>query len=88
MRRNLFELRVILWGIVADLEDFLYPWKTSTPPPWAVERYRLDNFIRSPEDIDAEHEMYFDWLKCQEQKIQEIEKDVINLNKRVSKLEN
>lgn len=87
MRGKLFELRVVLWGIVADLEDSLYPWKTSTPPPWAVERYRLDNYIRSPEDIDAEHEMYFDWLKCQEQKIQEIEKDIINLNMRVCKLE-
>lgn len=88
MRRGrLFELRVFLWGMAADLEDALYPWKTSTPPPWAIDRYNLDNGIRSPEDIDTEYELYFDWLKCQEQKIQEIEKDIINLDKRVRKLE-
>ncbi len=87
MKGRLFELRVVLWGIVADLEYKIYPWKTSTPPPWAVERYGLDDNIKSPEDIDTEYEMYFDWLKCQEQKIQEIEKDIINLNHRVGKLE-
>jgi hypothetical protein len=87
MKGRLFELRVVLWGIVADLEYKIYPWKTSTPPPWAVERYGLDDNIKSPEDIDTEYEMYFDWLKCQEQKIQEIEKDIINLNNRVRTLE-
>ena len=88
MRRGkLFELQVFLWGIVAELEYNLYPWKTSTPPSWAVERYALDGNIRSPEDIDTEYKRYLDWLKCQEQKIQEIEKDIINLNDRVGKLE-
>lgn len=87
MKGRLFELQVVLWGIVADLEYKIYPWKTSTPPPWAAERYGLDSNIKSPEDIDTEYEMYFDWLKCQEQKIQEIEKDIINLNTRVRNLE-
>lgn len=88
MKRRLFDIQVFIWGIVADLEYNLYPWKTSTPPSWAIDRYNLDNNIKSPEDIDTEYEMYFDWLKCQEQKIQEIEKDIINLNDRVRKLEN
>ena len=28
----LFNLRVFLWGIVAELEHALYPWKDESPP--------------------------------------------------------
>jgi len=66
-----------------DLEDWLYPWKTQNPPQWAVKRYNLDSGLC--EDIDRD-QFYFNWLKQQEQKIQKIEKDIINLDDRVRKL--
>jgi hypothetical protein len=36
-------IRIWLWGIVAELEYRLYPWSTRDVPQWAVERYNLDN---------------------------------------------
>ena len=65
--------------MVAELEHVLYPWKTSDPPSWAVERYSLDHGI---EDQYEQH-MYYDWLLSQEQKIQKIEKNIIELYNRL-----
>ena len=48
-----------------DLEDWLYPWKTTNPPQWAVERYNLDSGLST--DIDS-NQFYFDWLKQQNKK--------------------
>jgi hypothetical protein len=37
------KLRIWLWGLSAELEYKLYPWKKSTPPQWAKERYMIDS---------------------------------------------
>jgi len=76
-------LRIYFWSLVMDLEDWLYPWKTDNPPGWAVERYNLDSGLIS--EIDNQ-EFYFDWLKSQEQKIQMIEKNIINITKQIDNL--
>ena len=73
------DIHVWIWGMVAELEHVLYPWKTSDPPSWAVERYSLDHGI---EDQYEQH-MYYDWLLSQEQKIQKIEKNIIELYNRL-----
>lgn len=86
MFKFIHKFRVFLWGIVAELEHFLYPWKTSTAPQWAISRYGLDNGIVS-ESIDYENNMYYDWLKCQDQKIQKIEENIIYLTKKINELE-
>ena len=39
------DIHIWLWGMVAELEHVLYPWKTKSPPNWAVERYGLDHHI-------------------------------------------
>jgi len=77
------DIHVWLWGIVAELEHLLYPWKNNDPPSWAVERYSLDHSI---EDHDEKH-MYYDWLLSQEQKIQKIEKDIIGIHKKFESME-
>lgn len=76
-------VRVWLWGIVAELEYRLYPWKSKNPPQWAVERYNLDSGLMN--DIDNEY-VYFDWLKSQEQKIQKIEQNIIFITKELEEL--
>ena len=67
-----------------DIEDWLYPWKTTNPPQWAVERYNLDSGLSR--DIDN-NQFYFDWLKQQEQKIQKIEKNIIGIHKKLDSME-
>ena len=48
-------LRVWLWGIVAELEYQLYPWKTSTPPEWVRPEHKIEeNYTQNFND---------DWLK-------------------------
>ena len=69
------DIHIWIWGMVAELEHVLYPWKTESPPSWAVERYSLDHGIED----DYEQHMYYNWLLSQEQKIQVIEKDINNI---------
>ena len=78
------DIRIYIWSLVMDLEDWLYPWKTKSPPQWAVERYNLDSGLAS--DID-DQAFYFDWLKQQEQKIQKIEKNIIAIQRQLGSVE-
>ena len=77
------DIHVWLWGVVAELEHVLYPWKTKTPPNWAVERYGLDHHIED----EFEGHMYYDWLLSQEQKIQKIEKNIISIHEKLNSME-
>ena len=77
------DIHVWLWGIVAELEYQLYPWKNKNPPDWAVERYNLDHGIKD----EYEDHMYYNWLLSQEQKIQKIEESIIYLKKKLDEKE-
>lgn len=79
--------QVWLWGIVAELEYILYPWKTKSPPNWAVKKYKLDHNIKENNNDDYENHMYYDWLLSQEQKIQRIEKNIIDIHKKLETIE-
>jgi hypothetical protein len=35
-------VRIWLWGIVAELEYILYPWKSSTPPDWVRPEHKIE----------------------------------------------
>lgn len=76
-------LRVFLWGIVAELEYKLYPWKINTPPDWAVKQYNLDIDIKDPYDQDN---IYYDWIKSHNEKINKLESNVINLYTEIESL--
>ena len=83
MIKFIFKIRVLLWGIVAELEYILYPWKTSKPPQWAVDRYNVDG--------GHQHEVYeetfnYDWLKQHEQKISKLQLEMIYVIKEIEKL--
>jgi len=82
MKKHFHEVRVFLWGIVAELEYHLYPWKTSNPPEWASKKYNLDHGIVD----DYEDHMYYDWIKSQDQKIRKIEENIIFIIKELETL--
>ena len=76
-------IHVWLWGIVAELEYKLYPWKTNTPPDWAASKYNLDIDIKDPYDQDN---IYYDWIKSHNEKINKIEANIINLYTEIESL--
>jgi hypothetical protein len=74
--------QIWLWGIVMELEYQLYPWKTSNPPSWAVERYNLDHGIID----DYEDHMHYGWLKSHDDKIGRLQKEMIYALDEIRKL--
>ena len=75
-------LRVWLWGIVMELEDILYPWKTSEPPSWAIERHSLpDQYNDELDEI-----IYKEWIKAHEEKISRLQTEMIYMSEEVRKL--
>jgi len=66
-----------------ELEYKIYPWKTSQPPSWAVERYSLDHGIID----DYEDHMHYDWLKSHEDKIGKLQLEMLHVIERLNKLE-
>lgn len=77
-------LQVWLWSIIAELEYRLYPWKTKTPPSWAVEKYNLDHGIED----EFENNLYYGWLKSHDEKINKVEENLISMITRLEKSEN
>lgn len=78
----MYKLQVFLWSIVAELEYQLYPWKTSKPPQWAVDRYNVDG---GHHEVNEEIFNY-DWLKQHEQKISRLQLEMIHVIKEIEKL--
>ena len=62
--------------MIAELEHILYPWKTSTPPSWAAERYGVgtDTFY---DDHNFDNDLHFDWLKSHDEKLNKLEENII-----------
>ena len=77
-------IRIWLWGIVAELEYRLYPWSTRDVPQWAVERYNLNN---SAHEMEYDDQLNFEWLKCHDEKIVRLQSEMVNVLDRVGKLE-
>ncbi len=76
------KFHVWLWGVVMEIEDILYPWKTSTPPPWAIERYNLpDHFDNELDEI-----IYKQWIKAHDEKIGRLQNEMIYITEEVRKL--
>ena len=71
-------LRIWLWGIVAELEYQLYPWKTSDPPTSVAQKYNLDS--------DYSSNLNYDWLKAHDEKINKLEENMITVFKEIHKL--
>lgn len=76
-------IHVWLWSVVAELEYILYPWKTTSPPNWVIERYNFHCDIKD----DFEEHMYYNWLLSQEQKIQKIEENILVIYKKLEFVE-
>jgi len=69
-------IHIWLWGMIAELEHILYPWKSSTPPSWAAERYGVDaNTLY--DDPNFDNDLHFDWLKSHDEKLNKLEENMI-----------
>ena len=71
-------IRIWLWGIVAELEYQLYPWKTSTPPTWVKPEQRIEP--------DYEQNLNYDWLKSHDDKIAKLQTEMIWVIQEIHKL--
>ena len=72
-----------LWGLVMELEYKLYPWKTNSPPEWAINRYNLDHEI-----IDEyEDHIHYNWIKSHEQKINRLQSEMIYVLSKIKKID-
>jgi len=75
-------LQIWLWGIVAEVEFILYPWKSNDPPSWAVERYNLDHNIVD----EFENHMYYDWIKQLEDRTARLQLEMISVQNQINDL--
>lgn len=66
-----------------ELEYKLYPWKTNSPPEWAINRYNLDHEI-----IDEyEDHIHYNWIKSHEQKINRLQSEMIYVLSKIEKID-
>ena len=75
----LFYLRVFVWGIVAELEYILYPWKDLNPPEEISQKYNLP-------DTSIEEHLHYDWIQSHDQKIARLQQEMIWVQKEIHKL--
>ena len=75
------KVHIWLWGMIAELEHILYPWKTSTPPPWAIDRYNLPDHY----DSELDEIIYKEWIKAHEEKISRLQSEMIYITEEVRK---
>ena len=91
-----------LWGMVCELEDILYPWKTSTPPAWAIERHNLPdhhedelefykflysfNKMLKLEEDELDEIIYKEWIRAHDEKIGRLQSEMINVQREIHKL--
>jgi stress response protein YsnF len=75
----LFNLRVFLWGIVAELEYALYPWKDENPPEELAKKYNLT-------DTTIEQHLQYDWIQSHDQKIVRLQEEMLWVQKEIHKL--
>jgi len=75
----LFNLRVFLWTIVAELEYHLYPWKEEKPPEDTAQKYNLaeSNFDKN---------LQYDWIQSHDQKISRLQEEMIWVQQEIHKL--
>lgn len=71
-----------LWGVVCELEDILYPWKTSTPPAWAIERHNLPDH----HEDELDEIIYKEWIRAHDEKIGRLQSEMITVQREIHKL--
>ena len=74
----LFNIRVFLWSIIAELEYHLYPWKDEKQPPVEVaQKYNLSDF---------EKNLNYDWIKSHDEKISRLQEEMYWVQKEIHKI--
>ena len=65
-----------------ELEDVLYPWKTSAPPSWAIERHNLPDHA----DDELDEIIYKEWIRSHDDKIGRLQSEMITVQREIYKL--
>ena len=78
------KFHIWLWGVVMEIEYMLYPWKTSTPPSWAIERHNLSDHS----DDDLDEIIYKEWIRAHDDKISRLQIEMISVQNQLHKLRN
>ena len=78
MKNLIRPIRVWLWGIVAELEYQLYPWKG------AREIHEHEEYIPQPLDKSTFND---DWLKSQEERISRLQEEMIYVQREIHKIQ-
>lgn len=81
------ELRIWLWGLSSELEYKLYPWKTSTPPQWAKERYMIDNGEIFNDHKFNDNDLHYDWLKSHDDKLDRLQNEMVYVYEQLNLLD-
>ena len=81
------EIHIWLWGMVAELEYKLYPWQTSTPPPWAAERYGIDTSTFHDDHTFDNDSLHYDWLKSHDDKLNRLQEEMIHVQGQLNKIQ-
>ena len=77
------KLHIWLWGVVMELEDMLYPWKTSTLPSWAIERHNLPDHS----DDELDEIIYKEWIRSHDDKISRLQSEMITVQHQIHTLQ-
>lgn len=72
-------LRILLWGLVAELEYYLYPWKDEKPPLETIQKYNL-----AEEPFDKN--LNYDWIKSHDEQIQRLQTEMIYVVNQIEEL--
>ena len=76
------KFHIWLWGVVMEIEDMLYPWKTSTPPSWAIGKYNLPDHYDELDEI-----IYKQWIKAHDEKIGRLQSEMILVQNQLHKFQ-
>lgn len=75
----LFNIRVFLWNIVFELENFLYPYKDKEP--------EVDYYYIIKNDETGEKYSVLEWIKSFDKRMEKIEDNIIFTHSELRKIE-
>jgi hypothetical protein len=72
-------LRIFLWHIAYEVENYLYPYKNEEP--------ETDYFYIVKNDETGEEYTVLEWIKCLNQRVEKIEDDIVFINNELRKVD-
>ena len=74
-----FNIRVFLWHIAYEIENYLYPFEKQEP--------EIDYFYIVKNDETGEEYSVLDWIKSLNQRLEKVEDDIVFVNSELRKID-